>query len=125
MQPFANGACGQAEIAGLADHIAQPRFEQAHPGIRRQADTAGLGHRHAHAATAFEHALRFELAVGAADRHGVDGVVLGHLPDRGQTFTHAQLAGRDETAHLLDDLSIDRVGRGGADEEMTCVHVYQ
>ncbi len=123
MQSFANGARRQTEITGLPDHVAKSRLEQTHPGIRRQADAAGFGHRHSDATAAFQHAIGFELAVGAADRHRIDGVVLRHVANRGQSLADAKLACRDKTAHLFNDLAIDRVRRRGADEKVTSVHV--
>ncbi len=83
MQALANRAGGKTEIAGLADHFAQPRFQQAQAFFGGEASTTRGGNQHTHTATTLEHAGVLKLAVGATHRHRVYGVVFSHGTHRG------------------------------------------
>ena len=115
-----------ASISNMARPISTPMvIDGAGFSFRVRLSTARGGNHHAHAPATLEHTLAFQLAVGTAHGHRIDCMVFGHLAHRGQALADAELAGGDETPHLLDDLAIDRIGRCGGNQEQRSIHVYQ
>ena len=56
----------------------------------------------------FEQAAEFQFAIGAHDGVGIDLEVDGQLTDGGKLIAGGERSGGDSTAHLVDELAVDR-----------------
>lgn len=93
--------------------------------VWRLGSSKSRGYNHSFASTTIQKPLRFQLRIGARNRHRINGVVHGDIPNRWNLIPLRQPTASNQAPQLLGNLAVDGFDGAGLNQELVWIHVYQ